>query len=156
MTTSFSERVGASANGFVLLRGRVLLIVGPALLLLGRPTRPRRAVSRSAGGRVPPVPAGLSCCSRTRPLLAAVRQLPRGRSQRGLRLANRSIQKSRGARAQLLIAILRSTTCAATRSRIAAAIVWKIEYNAQARFDAIATRPMLADAGDRGCSHLRA
>ena len=132
------ERVGASANGFVYVAVGVLLILGPAALLLGRPSLP--AVALFAVGMA----AGAWCLAglyMLQPNQAALLMLfgsYRGTDRSdGLRWANPFyVKKKVSVRARNFNSEkLKVNDMRGNPIEIAAAIVWKVDDTAQATFD---------------------
>lgn len=132
------ERVGASANGFVYVAAGLLLILGPAALLLGRPSLP--AVALFAVGMA----AGAWCLAglyMLQPNQAALLMLfgsYRGTDRsEGLRWANPFyVKKKVSVRARNFNSEkLKVNDMRGNPIEIAAAIVWKVEDTAQATFD---------------------
>jgi regulator of protease activity HflC (stomatin/prohibitin superfamily) len=132
------ERVGSSANGFVYVAVGVLLIVGPALLLLGRPAP--ATVGLFAVGMLVAVwcLAGLYMLQPNQAALLTLFGSYRGTDRGdGLRWANPFyVKKKVSVRARNFNSEkLKVNDMRGNPIEIAAAIVWKVEDTAQATFD---------------------
>jgi len=132
------ERLGASANGFVYVGVGLLLIIGPALLLLGRPTL--ATVGLFALGMLAAVwcLAGLYMLQPNQAALLLLFGSYRGSDRsEGLRWANPFyVKKKVSVRARNFNSEkLKVNDMRGNPIEIAAAIVWKVEDTAQATFD---------------------
>ena len=132
------ERVGSSANGFVYVAVGVLLILGPAAVLLGRPTLP--TVGLFAVGMIVAVwcLAGLYMLQPNQAALLMLFGSYRGTDRsEGLRWANPFYAKNKvSVRARNFNSEkLKVNDMRGNPIEIAAAIVWKVEDTAQASFD---------------------
>jgi regulator of protease activity HflC (stomatin/prohibitin superfamily) len=132
------ERVGSSANGFVYVAVGVLLVIAPALLLLGRPTL--ATVGLFAVGMVGAVwcLTGLYMLQPNQAALLLLFGSYRGSDRsEGLRWANPFyVKKKVSVRARNFNSEkLKVNDLRGNPIEIAAAIVWKVEDTAQASFD---------------------
>jgi len=132
------ERLGASANGFVYVGAGLLLIIGPALLLLGRPTL--ATVGLFALGMLAAVwcLAGLYMLQPNQAALLLLFGSYRGSDRsEGLRWANPFyVKKKVSVRARNFNSEkLKVNDMRGNPIEIAAAIVWRIDDTAQATFD---------------------
>jgi regulator of protease activity HflC (stomatin/prohibitin superfamily) len=136
--TASQERVGSSANGFVYVAVGVLLVIAPALLLLGRPTL--ATVGLFAVGMVGAVwcLTGLYMLQPNQAALLLLFGSYRGSDRsEGLRWANPFyVKKKVSVRARNFNSEkLKVNDLRGNPIEIAAAIVWKVEDTAQASFD---------------------
>jgi regulator of protease activity HflC (stomatin/prohibitin superfamily) len=132
------ERVGSSANGFVYVAIGVLLILGPAAMLLARPSLP--SVGLFAVGMLVAVwcLAGLYMLQPNQAALLMLFGSYRGSDRsEGLRWANPFyVKKKVSVRARNFNSEkLKVNDMRGNPIEIAAAIVWKVEDTAQATFD---------------------